>query len=465
MKRSLMFISVLVVSALGMACSSEEGSQRDREDRSGASNRAGSAPAQTTTVVTPEETTAQQQEVEATVGLGEVAELGDISFRAFDVRSEDDVHYLSGPGSSPETRESASGEYVAVDYVAENGSESQTSLRAQATLEDSERTIYSPDDSVDLPGADLDGLDLEPGEKRASTLFFEVPSGISPESLELEADGAQATVDLTDEQRGEIPPEDYLHVYHLYFNERAYEEAYEMMYDPASRYGITLGDWLSFYEPLWGERYIALEQVAPLPSGPGKANFRMDRTFYGADGAPLSDTELNASVSQGLGRIGEEWKLFMRDDLAQDILSAGATATATATPDATVAEPEVTEASGDDLFDCSDFSTQAEAQAVLDQDLTDPHELDEDGDLQACEDLPGDKQYETPEFAPDPDSDPERDDSRRQRRPRPQAGPPADPEPTGDGRDINCDEVAGPIPTPPGDPNNLDGDGDGLACE
>jgi hypothetical protein len=33
------------------------------------------------------------------------------------------------------------------------------------------------------------------------------------------------------------------------------------------------------------------------------------------------------------------------------------------------------------------------------------------------------------------------------------------------GGDIDCDEVDGPIPTPPGDPDNLDGDGDGLACE
>ena len=33
------------------------------------------------------------------------------------------------------------------------------------------------------------------------------------------------------------------------------------------------------------------------------------------------------------------------------------------------------------------------------------------------------------------------------------------------GGDIDCDEVDGPIPTPPGDPNNLDGDGDGWACE
>jgi len=33
------------------------------------------------------------------------------------------------------------------------------------------------------------------------------------------------------------------------------------------------------------------------------------------------------------------------------------------------------------------------------------------------------------------------------------------------GGDIDCDQVQGPIPVPPGDPNNLDGDGDGLGCE
>ena len=31
--------------------------------------------------------------------------------------------------------------------------------------------------------------------------------------------------------------------------------------------------------------------------------------------------------------------------------------------------------------------------------------------------------------------------------------------------DIDCDKVNGPTPTPPGDPDGLDGDGDGLACE
>ena len=39
-------------------------------------------------------------------------------------------------------------------------------------------------------------------------------------------------------------------------------------------------------------------------------------------------------------------------------------------------------------LDCSDFSTQAEAQAVLDADPSDPHGLDAEGDGVPCESLP-----------------------------------------------------------------------------
>jgi hypothetical protein len=38
---------------------------------------------------------------------------------------------------------------------------------------------------------------------------------------------------------------------------------------------------------------------------------------------------------------------------------------------------------------CADFATQAEAQAVLDADRSDPHGLDDDNDDIACETLPG----------------------------------------------------------------------------
>jgi hypothetical protein len=40
-------------------------------------------------------------------------------------------------------------------------------------------------------------------------------------------------------------------------------------------------------------------------------------------------------------------------------------------------------------LNCSDFTTQAEAQAALNQDPSDPNGLDTDNDGVACEDLPG----------------------------------------------------------------------------
>lgn len=41
-----------------------------------------------------------------------------------------------------------------------------------------------------------------------------------------------------------------------------------------------------------------------------------------------------------------------------------------------------------DVYNCSDFATQGEAQAVLDADPSDPNGLDNDNDGVACENLP-----------------------------------------------------------------------------
>ena len=41
-----------------------------------------------------------------------------------------------------------------------------------------------------------------------------------------------------------------------------------------------------------------------------------------------------------------------------------------------------------DEYDCADFSSQAEAQAVFEQDRSDPYGLDADDDSIACEELP-----------------------------------------------------------------------------
>jgi hypothetical protein len=69
----------------------------------------------------------------------------------------------------------------------------------------------------------------------------------------------------------------------------------------------------------------------------------------------------------------------------------------------------------------------------------------------------------TPTAAPSAsaESDSDSSNSRNRDGARRQAGSDSPPS----GGDIDCDQVDGPIPTPPGDPDNLDGDNDGLACE
>jgi len=120
---------------------------------------------------------------------------------------------------------------------------------------------------------------------------------------------------------------------------------------------------------------------------------------------------------------------------------------------------------------CGDFRTmsgepsQWQAQQYYDFVAT-PEEkaiLDPDGDGFACEDLePGmDDPGGTDPGSADPAS------------PNPDYNTPNPSTPASDGPSapptsggpVNCDGVSGPIPTPPGDPHNLDGDGDGQACE
>jgi micrococcal nuclease len=56
-------------------------------------------------------------------------------------------------------------------------------------------------------------------------------------------------------------------------------------------------------------------------------------------------------------------------------------------PTARPATPTIPSLPADGDYDCSDFETQTQAQAVLDRDLSDPHRLDANGDGVACESL------------------------------------------------------------------------------
>jgi Excalibur calcium-binding domain len=198
-----------------------------------------------------------------------------------------------------------------------------------------------------------------------------------------------------------------------------------------------------------------------------------DAASYSVDSVNMVDdsvAEVYLTINSPDGSGSERFTRFVSEngswkhDLTQeeyDLFAGASDATATATSEPTTVE--------EDLYDCSDFSTQAEAQAMLVADPDDPYGLDEDGDGLACEDLPGNDQYESPAPVPEFDNGPDRDrdDSRRPRRSPTGAPsqPDSDPPP---GEDVDCDEL-GPGEAEayllPGDPYDLDRDNDGKACE
>ena len=125
--------------------------------------------------------------------------------------------------------------------------------------------------------------------------------------------------------------------------------------------------------------------------------------------------------------------------------------------------------SGSGTFDCSDFATQEEAQAMYAADPSDPNGLDPDGDGVVCEELPaGEATTASPSAAssasasaspqPDPEPNPQPDPNRG-RLNAPDYNAPSSPAPDGGGG--VC--PPGAIPVPPGD--DRDGDGDGCAGE
>jgi hypothetical protein len=73
---------------------------------------------------------------------------------------------------------------VAVDYVARNVSGSPLTTRARATLVDEQGDGYGQA-GIEPPAGGLDGMELGTGQRRASTMFFQVPNGIFPERLEV----------------------------------------------------------------------------------------------------------------------------------------------------------------------------------------------------------------------------------------------------------------------------------------
>jgi hypothetical protein len=310
LKNTLMLAVLVAALLISPACSSDGGGKAG----------GGVVIASSSKQRAPDHATARMTQIEPDGRIGDRVKAGDLFFRIFEVRSRDRVYAMSKPGASPVTRGDIDSEYVAIDYLAKNISGSPLTMGAEAKLIDDKGNSYKQDDAIDPPSGGTDGMELGTAQTRASTMFFEVPNGIVPETLEIETHRGKARIDLFERNTDKVPPDDYLRVYHLYLNEREYEEAYEM-FDPATVQDITLGEWLSFWEPKWGKQYVTLDSITPLYMSPTRATFRMTRTFYDHDGDIAADPEIDPSATQEMVKNDGEWKLVMGGDLTSDIIT------------------------------------------------------------------------------------------------------------------------------------------------
>lgn len=393
MKNALVLVALMVPLLVVTACSSGgEGEGGEKDVIAGASKQR-----------TMDTATEQMAQTEPDGGIGDSVEAGDLSYRIFEVRSKDRIYAVAKPGAGPVSRGNISSEYVAIDYLVKNISGSPLTTGAEAKLLDDRGRGYRQDTSIEPPSGGTDGMELGTAQTRASTMFFRVPNGTVPETVVIKTSKRRARIDLLARGMEKVLPEDYLRIYHLYLNEQAYEEAYEM-FDPASIHDITLGEWLSFWEPLWGKRYVSLDSLRPLSESPFRAVFLMTRTIYDRDGDIAADPEIQPSVTQELVRDDGEWKLVMGGDLVSDLIAVigpdetpvpepaapestqpPTTVPETTLPETTTPGTESTTSAASD-YACTDFETQEEAQPYLAP--GDPYGLDQDNNGLACENLP-----------------------------------------------------------------------------
>jgi hypothetical protein len=378
-KPTLIVTTFVAAMLISLACSSAGG------DKGGGENVIAGSSKQR-----DEEPTPARKQADPDGAIGDRVKAGDLSFRIFEVRAKDRVYAMSKPGASPVTRGDIESEYVAIDYLTKNTSGSPLTTGFGVRLIDDRGNSYKQDDSLEPPSGGTGGMELGTDQSKASTIFFEVPNGIVPETLVIKTRSGKARIDLFERNTDKVPPDDYLRAYHLYLNEQAYEEAYEM-FDPSSVQDITLGEWLSFWEPRWGKQYVTLDDLTPLYTSPTRATFQITRTFYDRDGDVASDPEIDTSATQEMVKHDGEWKLLMGDDLAFDIIAVigpdeppvpEATSQETTSSEGTT--PESTNSV--DTYNCADFQTQKEAQFYLAP--GDPYGLDPDGNGLACESLP-----------------------------------------------------------------------------
>jgi hypothetical protein len=277
-----------------------------------------------------------------------------------------------------------------------------------------------------------------PRETTESTTPFEFEVGRTP----------------MDEEEGDSP-EDVLALQYEYINRGDYDRAYSL-FARQSRREVSLEQYRAFFE---ANAPYSVTNYSFSPAQVQGDSASVDATFTITSASGVERLER----TQEFVREGEDWRVVMRPEQI-----AAFTATDDKGDGSSTRKPV---ASTRDL-DCSDFGYQEYAQAVYEQDTSDPNGLDgpigegytgEQGE--ACEELPHRVSAQPPA---------QKSQSPRPRSvvPTPTSAPTPPPRPAAPATpkgDVDCSDFSSSAEAQgyllPGDPYRLDADHDGQACD
>jgi hypothetical protein len=354
----------------------------------------------------PEETTSEPL-TERELGVGDSIEAGGIEATLNEVRILPNSDF-DQPIENPDNR------FLATDMTFENVSEEPVAISSllEFTLKNEEG--YSASQTIHTEQRQLAEGEIAPGEKTSGDIVYEVP----PESRGLQLDYSPfarggtytwAVGDVSDvaeapapepeeptqttpEPTASSPPPSDTEVavaaedYYEAVDREDWAYTYANL-DAATRALYPEDEWYlknQYFADTEGLELSTIDVTVEDSASDLEAGVTVYRTF--TDGSTINRYTLFVfEDGSWKHRFTDEENAIFEPGVPYEDFVSDSSASATADSSASAESGSTASAAAGGDLDCDDFSSQAEAQAELEADSSDPNQLDDDNDEEACE--------------------------------------------------------------------------------
>jgi hypothetical protein len=250
-----------------------------------------------------------------------------VDLRVLDLVESDQYRYTETPESEGVDTFSMAGKFVTVMYSVRNTSTNSQTVDLSAKLRAGAET-FQEDDGVEYPR--LYEIKLEPREVTTAEFIFDVPTDVTPETLEVSGVG---NVDLTRGNLEAIPPEERLATQYEYANHEDYKNAYAL-FDESSRAKFTEEQYTAY----WAEGPDSSIYTYAFPSVEVSGSTAKVTGVYSA-WVPKDYEKLAYRNEYEMVMENGAWHMVARDEQVEAFSGGGQTTTASGSSSASASAP------------------------------------------------------------------------------------------------------------------------------